>query len=104
VCTVSINDAINTDVNVNIEWSRNGGSPLMNSSDYTISPISLISDQYISRIRIEELGTNNNNDMFTCSVSVQPFSLSTYIIGSDGNSNITLSVEGKHQVIVITPL
>ena len=42
VCTVTINDAVDTDVNVSIEWSRNGGSPLMNSSAFSIHQISLI--------------------------------------------------------------
>ena len=96
MCAVTINDAVNTDVNVNIEWSRNGGSPLTNSSDYSISPIFLISDQYISTIRIEELITSDNGATFSCSVSIQPSSLSLYITGSNRESNITLSVEGKY--------
>ena len=100
VCTVTINDAVNTDVDVILEWSRNGGSPLMNSSDYSISPVSLISDQYISTIRIEELMTSNNGDTFTCSVSIQPSSLSTYITGSNGDNDITLSVIGKYSVLM----
>ena len=96
VCNVTINDAVDTDVNINIEWSRNGGSPLMNSSDYSISPISLVSDQYISTIRIEELMTSDNGATFSCSVSIQPSPLSAYIAGSNGDSSITLSVEGKY--------
>ena len=100
VCTVTINDAVNADVIVSIEWSRNGGSALMNSSDYSISPMSLISDQYISTIRIEELMTSDNGATFSCSVSIQPSSLSTYITGSNGDGNITLSVEGKYSVLI----
>ena len=95
VCTVTINDAVNTDVNVNIVWTRNGGSPLMNSSDYSISPISLISDQYISIIYIEELMMNDNGATYSCSVSIQP-SLLVHISGSSGYSDITLSIEGKY--------
>ena len=95
VCTVTINDAVNTDVNVNIEWSRNGGSTLMNSSDYSISPISLISDEYIRTIRIEELMNSDDRAAYSCSVDVQPSSLSVYITGTNGYNNITLSVEGK---------
>ena len=97
VCTVTINDAVNTDVDVILEWSRNGGSPLMNSSDYSIS---LISDQYISIIRIEELMTSNNGANYSCSVSIQPSSLSNYITGTNGSSGITLSVEGKYSVSI----
>ena len=101
VCTVTINDAVNIDVDVNIVWSRNGGSPLMNSLDYSISPISLISDQYISTIRIEELMmTSGNGDTYSCSVSIQPSSLSTYTTGTIGDSDITLSVEGKYSVLM----
>ena len=97
VCTVTINDAVDTDVNVSIEWSRNGGSALMNSSDYSISPIS---DQYISIIRIQELKPGDDGATFSCSVTIQPSSLSTYITGSNGDSDITLSVEGKYSVLM----
>ena len=102
VCTVTINEAVDTDVNVSIEWSRNGGSALMNSSnEYSISPISLVSDQYISIIRIEELiMTSGNGDTYSCSVSIQPSSLSNYITGSNGDRDITLSVEGKYSVLI----
>ena len=96
VCTVTINDAVNTYVNVNIEWSHNGGSPLINSSDYSISPISLISDQYISTICIEELMTSDNGATYSCSVSIQPSSLFVYITGSNRDSGITLNVDGKY--------
>ena len=96
VCTVTINDAVNTDVNVNIEWSRNGGSTLMNSSAFSIHQISLISDQYSSTIRIEELMTSDNGAIYSCSVSIQPSSLSVYITGSNRDSDIRLNVEGKY--------
>ena len=96
VCTVTISNVVTTDVNVSIEWSRNGDSPLMNSSDYSISLISLISDQYISTIRIEELMTSDNGATYSCSVSIQPSSLYNYISGSIGSSDITLSVEGMY--------
>ena len=99
VCTVTINDGVDTNVYVNIEWSRNGGSPLTNSSDYSISPTSLMSDQYIRTIRIEELMTSDNGATFSCSVSIQP-SLSNYITGTNGSSGITLIVEGKYSVLI----
>ena len=95
VCAVTINEAVDTDVDVSIEWSRNGGSPLMNSSDYSISPVSLISGQHISTVRVEELMTSDNGATYSCSVSIQPSSLSTYITGSSGDGDIMLSVEGK---------
>ena len=98
-CTVTINDAVDTNVNVRIEWFRIGGSPLMNSSDYSISPTSLMSDQYISTIHIEELMAFDNGATFSCSVSIQP-SLSNYITGSNGSSGITLSVESKYSVLI----
>ena len=96
VCTVTINDAVDTNVNVSMVWSRNGSSPLSNSSDYFISPVSLISDQYIRIIRIEELMMIDNGATYSCSVSIQPSSLSMYITGSSEYSSITLSVEGKY--------
>ena len=95
VCIVTISDAVDTDLHVTIEWFLNGGFPLKNSSDYSISPISLISDRYIRTIRIEELMTSDNGATYSCYVDVQPSSLSVYITGTNGYNNITLSVEGK---------
>ena len=100
MCTVTINDYVNTDVDASIEWFRNGDSPLMNSSDYSISPISLISHQYISKLRIEELMTSDNGATYSCSVSIQPSSLSNYITGTNGSTGITLSVDGKYSVLI----
>ena len=100
VCTVTINEAVDTEVDVSIEWFRNGGSALMNSTDHSISPISLISDQYISIIRIEELKLDDDEAIYSCSVSIQPSSLSNYITGNNGDSDITLSVEGKYSVLI----
>ena len=100
VCTVAINDAVDTNVNVSIVWSRNGGSPLSNLSDYSISPVSLVSDQYISTIRIEELMMIDNGATYSCSVSIQPSYLSSYITGSNEDSDIVLSVEGKYCIQV----
>ena len=96
MCTVTINDAVNSDVNVSIEWSYNEGSPLMNSSDYSISPISLITNQYFSTIQIKQFMASDIGDTYSCSVRIQPSSLSKYITGSNGYSDITLIVEGKN--------
>ena len=42
VCTVNISDAVNTEVSVDVEWSRYGGSPLTNNNDYAISSLTLL--------------------------------------------------------------
>ena len=42
VCTVNINDAVNTEVSVDVEWSHNGGSSLTTNSDYTISSLTML--------------------------------------------------------------
>ena len=83
-------------MNVSIEWSRNEGSSLMNSSDYSINPISLITNQYFSTIQIKTFMASDIGDTYSCSVTIQPSSLSKYITGSNGYSDITLIVEGKN--------
>ena len=96
VCTVNISDAVNTDVSINVEWSHNGGSPLTNNSDYTINSLTMIgSHMYINTLRIESLSkTRDNSAIYSCTVSVLPSPVSSYITGNENNNNITLNVAG----------
>ena len=81
-------------MNLNVEWSRNGGPPIVNSTNYIINPISLISDSYISVLRVEELSLSDNGANYTCSVTIQPSVQSSYITNSIGMDMISLSVRG----------
>ena len=96
VCTVNISDAVNTGVSVDVEWSHNGGSPLTNNSDYTISSLTMLtSDMYTSTLRIESLSITRDNDaMYSCAVSVLPSPVSSYITGNENNYNVILNVAG----------
>ena len=96
VCTVNISDAVNTGVSVDVKWSHNGGSPLTNNSDYTISSLTMLgSHMYTSTLRIESLSnTRDNGAMYSCTVSVLPSPVSPYITGNENNNNITLNVAG----------
>ena len=96
VCTINISDAVNTGVSVNVEWSRNGGSPLTNNNDYTISSLTMLgSHMYTTRLSIESLSlTRDNGAMYTCIVSVLPSPVSTYITGNENNNSLTLNVAG----------
>ena len=93
-CTATISDAIDTDIDVIAVWTQNGGPPLDNTSAITISPVTMVSSTvYRSRLRINQLMTGNNGDIFQCTVTVQP--LTPYITGSGGDDSLTLSVAGK---------
>ena len=95
VCNVSISDVVNTGVNVDVEWSRNGGSPLTNNSDYTISSLTMLgSHVYTSTLHIESLSNTRDNVMYFCTASVLPSPVSSYITGNENNNNITLNVAG----------
>ena len=96
VCTVNISDAISTEVTVDIEWSHNGGSPFTNNSHYTISLLTMLgSHMYTSTLRIESLSnTRDNGAMYSCTVSVLPSAIFSYITGNDNNNSITLNVAG----------
>ena len=53
VCTVNISDSVNTGVSVDVECYHNGGSPLTNNSDYTISSLTMLgSHMYNSTLHI----------------------------------------------------
>ena len=96
VCTVNISDAVNTGVIVDVEWSHNGGSPLTNNSDYTISSLTMLgSHMYTSTLHIERLSnTRDNGAMYSCTVSVLPSPVSSYITGNENNKSLILNVAG----------
>ena len=106
-CTATISDAIDTAIDVVAVWTQDGGSPLDITSAITpISPVTMVSSTvYRSRLRINQLMTDNNNDVFQCTVTIQP--LTPYITGSSGNDvdSLTLSVAGKvHYLLLIVML
>ena len=96
VCTVNISYAVNTGVSVDVEWSHNGGSPLTNSSDYTINSLTMLgSHMYASTLRIESLSsTRDNGAMYLCTVSVLPSPVSSYITGNENSNSLILNVAG----------
>ena len=96
VCTVNISDAVNTGVSIDVEWSHNGGSPLTNNSDYTVSSLTMLgSHMYTSTLRIESLSyTRDNGAMYSCTVSVLPSPVSSYITGNKNNNSLILNVTG----------
>ena len=96
VCTVNISDAVNIGVSVNVEWSQNGGSPLTNNSDYTISSLTMLgSHMYTSTLRIENLSTTRDNGaIYSCTVSVLPSPVSSYITSNENNNSLILNVAG----------
>ena len=96
VCTVNISDAVNTGIIVDVEWSHNSGSPLSNNSDYTISSLTMLgSHMYTSTLHIESLSnTRDNGAMYSCTVSVLPSPVSSYITGNENNNSLILNVPG----------
>ena len=92
VCNSSINEGVDTDINVTVVWSKDDNT-IANGSEYSISNVELVSGYYISTVRIEELEVADNNTVFTCTVTAAP-SISTFITENNGNNDITISVEG----------
>ena len=97
ICTVNISDAVNTGVSVDVKWSHNGGSPLTNNSNYTISSLTMLeSHMYASTLRIESLSiTRDNGTVYYCTMSVLPSPISSYITGNENNNSLPLNVAGK---------
>ena len=92
-CTATFSDAIDTEVDIVVMWTQNGGPSLTNTSAITITPVTMVSSTvYISRLRINQLMTGNDGDMFQCTVSVQP--LTPHITGSTSDDSVTLTVAG----------
>ena len=50
---------------------------------------------YTSTLRIESLSTTRDNGaMYSCTVSVLPSPVSSYITSNENNNNVTLNVAG----------
>ena len=98
VCNINISEAINTGIEVSIKWQKNGGSPLTNNTDYTISPLTSVSNMYTSTLRIESLNhdgsDSDNGAVYSCSVTVQLSPVSPFITGNSNSDSITLTVAG----------
>ena len=97
MCNASVNEGIDTDIDVNAEWSKDG-STLNNGTDNIISEVVESSGYYFSTVHIAEL--IEGDSVYMCSVRVVP-SIGTYLAGSSGSSNITLSVRGETQYKVM---
>ena len=91
-CTATISDAIDTEVDITLLWTQNGGPSLTNTSNITISPVTMATNTLSSRLHINWLRTNNNGDVFQCAVTIQP--LTPYVTDSSSDDSLTLSIEG----------
>ena len=92
MCNSSVNDGVDTDYTVTVQWSRNG-TTILDGTDYSISSVTTVSGNYISTLRIQKLNTDDDYSLFTCSVIVTP-SVSTFVTGSDENDDIIIRVRG----------
>ena len=93
-CTATISDAVDAEVDMILVWTQNGEPSFTNTSAISIGPVAIVTNNmYRSRLRIHQLMTYNNGDVFQCAVTIQP--LTPYVIGSSGNDSVTLSVGGK---------
>ena len=100
-CTATISDAIDTAIDVVAVWTQDGEPSLNNTLAITISPVIMVSSTvYRSRLRINQLMADNNNDVFRCTVTIQP--LTPYVTGISGDDTLTLSVAGKVHALLIT--
>ena len=95
MCNISADEAVDTDIDVTAEWSKDG-STLNNGTDYIISEVVKSSGYYISTVHIAEL--TEGDSVYKCSFRVVP-SIGTYITGSSGSSIITISVRGETQYV-----
>ena len=95
-CIATVSDAVDTEFEVDIvaAWTQNGGPSLDNTSAITISPVTMVSSTiYKSRLHINQLMTDHNDDIFQCAATIRPLTL--YVTNSSVNDSLTLSVLGK---------
>ena len=94
VCSIDINQYINSPVTVSVTWNRNG-TTLTNGNDFIISSVTGVQNMYNNTLRINDLRNDRDNyGLYSCLVNVT--SMSPFITSSiDNIASIVLRVAGK---------
>ncbi len=94
-CVITLNEAVNSRVDVNVTWSGPGGMLLVNGNRVTVSDTMGSETSYQSNLTISPLATVDGGS-YTCEVTVAPADTSTFITISQPASNSgTVNVSGR---------
>ena len=91
ICTSSFNADLYNDLQIIVEWSRNGFL-VFNDSNFTINPFSMVSNAYISTLQIHEVLQSYNGDVYTCNVRFESSINPMFIDASNSGNNLVLNI------------
>ena len=94
-CTATLNEAIDTLVDVTAVWKIAGGT-VTTDGRRDISDVTQTSNLvYQTTITISPLSDMMDNGQYECEYVVSPNSYSTYVLRGTGSGSITLMIEGR---------
>ena len=106
-CTVTVDSAVNTMIDVNIIWSSlqdmdsgSGSSDIMDGEYITISDTTISDMEYISTVTIRPVDIRDS-DFYTCTASINSLDDSDNIISSNETSDtVNVTVKGMSFLII----
>ena len=96
-CNISIDTVVKS---VTVVWSRNGGSPLVNNTNYTISSLMIVSGTYIaSSLTIKNFMPDDNGASYTCASYIEHYYSNN--VSSSDTIYLTIACElVKHLLLI----
>ena len=89
ICESSLNIDFHDNIDIVVNWSRNG-ILLYNNSNYTINPVSMVLNSYISILQVHEVV--DNGDVYSCNVRFESSINPMFINASESGSDLVLNI------------
>ena len=93
-CLIRLDNTVDSSVTVAVVWSASDGVAITNTSRYTVSPVTRSFPTYNATLHLRTL-MMNDSDNYTCSTTVNPDPLSTFVVPIKRQSGMLSISVGK---------
>ena len=94
-CSIQLNPAVDTTVNVTGTWSGPGSQAVSNSSHVTVSNLlNMSAFLYETTIEFHPLSTTDTGN-YTCEATLAPDPQSQFVMNTSGNGTHSVTVQGE---------
>ena len=94
-CSTIINQSVDSEYNITINWVLNNDQNLSNTSKYSILPVTEVSsNMFENTLQMNEIDLTDDNFSYTCIVST--VSDNEFLIDSTSNKSVVLGVTGNN--------
>ena len=98
-CTITLNEAVDTSVNVVDTWTKDGDSMALENEeciDISNAKSTSTSNVYVTTLTFNPLGNETRHGgSYACNANVEPNPDSTFVQGNSNTMDYVLIVEGK---------